>query len=53
MEKIADTRAYQIHVKPQKALTQFLIICDTISCILVVHLSIGVFLQLLHTLKKS
>lgn len=29
MEKIANTGAYQIHVKPQKALTQFLIIMDT------------------------
>lgn len=52
MEKIADTNAYQIHIKQQKALTQFLIIWDT-NCILVVHLSIGVFLQLLHTLRKS
>lgn len=52
MEKIADTNTYQIHTKQQKALTQFLIIWDT-NHIVVVHLSIGDFLQLLHTLKKS
>lgn len=56
MEKIPETKTYQIHVKPHKqslnwhSFSGFEIL---IICTLITHLSIGVFLQLLYTLKTE
>lgn len=53
MEEIPENKAYQIHVKPHKALT------DTVFhglrywlFALTVYLSIGVFLVIIHTQKE-
>lgn len=53
MEEIPETKAYQIHVKPHKALTDSMFHGLRYWLFaLTVHLSIGVFLVTIHTQKE-